>query len=205
MIPYGDGVTSPNCPMSLNLDTSGDLYFSGTYESTLYAHQRQRQQGDNVVNIYRATLDSEGNFNLFQERIDGNISDNDDSSSGLVQLWSSYDRFIPPRYSKGFHMAFFFYHISSYYWDYWEEKRHSWRTPARAVKRTREAKVGTKMTHILGSFCFMSYLYIVNFLRLNAHATCPRSKMETRKPIFQVDSIWASIEKSFAAKGGYTF
>lgn len=44
------------------------------------------------VYIYRATLNSGGDFNLYKERIDGNISTGYDSksSSSLVRLWPKH-------------------------------------------------------------------------------------------------------------------
>lgn len=91
-------VGAPSGPLTLNLDTTGNLYLDdGRYYYYLYENKNQgRKQGSiakEVAYIYRATLNWGGGFNLFKERVDGNISaDNDkkSSSSGVVRLWPNY-------------------------------------------------------------------------------------------------------------------
>ncbi|XP_026437820.1 epidermis-specific secreted glycoprotein EP1-like [Papaver somniferum] len=85
--------------VTLNLNTAGILYLvnsDGKIREIIYNGKKQHQQlKEGTINnvkqdyIYIATLDSEGDFVLYRERIDGNVGDNEDSSSGLIQLWTS--------------------------------------------------------------------------------------------------------------------
>ncbi|XP_026438031.1 G-type lectin S-receptor-like serine/threonine-protein kinase LECRK1 [Papaver somniferum] len=85
-------------PVTLNLDkntgnlflvSSDDVVLGKLYEDTTQQPTQEEQKGMNKVFIYRATLDSKGDFNLFKERIDGNVSATNDKSFNLVPLWSS--------------------------------------------------------------------------------------------------------------------
>lgn len=84
-------------PVFLSLNTTGDLYLVGSDDVVLKylyrdKNQRRKQQEEGAkegVYMFRARLYSAGYFSLYKERIDGHISDHEETSIP-VQSWPIY-------------------------------------------------------------------------------------------------------------------
>ncbi|XP_026430317.1 EP1-like glycoprotein 1 [Papaver somniferum] len=97
---------SINSPVILKLDNTGKLYLVGSDDVVLrYLYpnnNQQHQEYDDEDYIYRAILESGGDFVLYKERFDGNVELNENSSSSVLapsdedsSVWVQFNMYAP--------------------------------------------------------------------------------------------------------------